>query len=67
MICNKCCFFATNSFNDRMGVCKRYPSERNKSFNDWCGEFKEVVEIVKNVEQVTQKRGRKNANQGTEQ
>lgn len=59
MICQKCCFFATNSFNDRMGVCKRYPEERNKSHNDWCGEYKAVKEI-----KIVKPKGEKIANQG---
>lgn len=34
--CNSCRFFSTG---DRMGTCRRYPENKNKSHNDWCGEF----------------------------
>jgi len=39
--CNSCKFF---SFGDQMGSCKRYPETKNKSPNDWCGEY-----VLKNI------------------
>ena len=34
--CNSCRFF---SGQEPMGACRRFPELRNKSPNDWCGEF----------------------------
>jgi hypothetical protein len=34
--CKNCLFFV---FDDRMGVCRRFPNYVNKSVNDWCGEW----------------------------
>lgn len=34
--CNSCRFY----FGDnRLGICKRYPTEINKNATNWCGEF----------------------------
>lgn len=34
--CNSCKFFINSGF---MGVCKRYPDQKNKHETEWCGEF----------------------------
>jgi len=34
--CKSCLFFFSG---DRMGICKRYPQNVNKSNEDWCGEW----------------------------
>jgi hypothetical protein len=34
--CNSCRFY---SAEDRMGLCKRFPSYVHHSNNDWCGEW----------------------------
>ena len=35
--CNSCRFF---SAEDRLGLCKRFPSYQNRSNQDWCGEYR---------------------------
>ena len=49
-----------------MGSCKRYPETKNKSPNDWCGEYvlKNIMyesiihQVYVAVEPITKKRGR---------
>ena len=42
-ICALCRFFSTGS---HMGVCRRYPETKNKSPNEWCGEYQEAQNKV---------------------
>ena len=61
--CNSCKFYFTG---DQMGSCKRYPETKNKSPNDWCGEYviKNIMyesiinQVYVAVEPITKKRGR---------
>jgi len=46
--CNFCRFF---SGQEPMGACRRYPELRNKSPNDWCGEFMHSKSLV--IESIT--------------
>jgi hypothetical protein len=45
--CSFCRFF---SGQEPMGACRRFPELRNKSPNDWCGEFmhskNQVIESI---------------------
>ena len=43
--CKSCVFFVGEA---TIGACRRYPENKNKHVNEWCGEFKEkIVEEVK--------------------
>jgi len=46
--CSFCRFF---SGQEPMGACRRYPELRNKSPNDWCGEFMHSKNLV--IESIT--------------
>ena len=46
--CNSCKFFINSGF---MGVCKRYPDQKNKHETEWCGEFvfKKSAQVVESM------------------
>ncbi|CAB4166560.1 hypothetical protein UFOVP1019_49 [uncultured Caudovirales phage] len=46
--CSFCRFF---SGQEPMGACRRFPELRNKSPNDWCGEFMHSKNLV--IESIT--------------
>jgi len=46
--CSFCRFF---SGQEPIGSCRRYPELRNKSPNDWCGEFMHSKNLV--IESIT--------------
>ena len=46
--CSFCRFF---SGQEPMGACRRVPELRNKSPNDWCGEFMHSKNLV--IESIT--------------
>ena len=71
MQCDECKWFVIN-INDHYGICKRYPTNQNKTKSDFCGEFtqKPVVQKIEikfeestqydiNTDQTVVKRGRK--------
>lgn len=64
MQCNDCKWFVGN-VNDHYGICKRYPTNQNKTKSDFCGEFldKSVPKISIQFNEPTEfeapKRGRK--------
>jgi hypothetical protein len=51
--CNSCIFFSSE---ERMGICKRFPQNVNKSNDDWCGEWELIESLALNlmVQQMTE-------------
>ena len=57
IVCNNCRYFLVGQ-NDRMGVCRRYPTYQNRASTEWCGEHSSpMLELpVVDVPQIEQKR-----------